>query len=809
MQISKYTKSLAALMAIGVMVPSASATNTEGMRKLATTSDKVVTMPGTQDEFISPTRMAKAPTRAEQQAETLLFEDFSKFTAGSEDNPDPTMLPESYLTDNNPLLPEQYTHKPGWWGMGIYQAGGTCFLGYPEYGGIITTPGMNMNGVIRITFKGKAAPANGEKGADVILCFVSGDPYNPTKIVEKYEYVALTSEWAEYTYDFNVDYTGDDACLQINGITYDAGKYIDDLKIERIGTFLSTPRATEATEYTGDSFVANWQAQLATDDYLLTAYTRRVPEGDDITAETDFSDGKMPEYISGENVKVTPIIGSESDNAIELGQNSVLIIDGQGGLLHDMVYKFWMQLDTPEEHEQAIYVDGWNGTSWQSITISNVHNRSDKPEQIVDLGKLEDQYPAYFRFRDLYTKVRITGPEDAGYRFYFDDLKMTSSQPIETIYACNETPVKGTSYKVTGMDPNADYEYYVQAVLDDEKSDISNVVKVYQLLKPTTTEATDVDPRGGFTANWNALPKAEEYQTMCYRITDVTADNEAYPLLTETFKGATKDGATLDTPYLVGNDYASESLDDVADNVGWSGIGLAYAGNMVGCGQDMGMSQLESPTFDASHNNGVFNVSFNCYGTPGEMMVVQNAEISYQYVSLKEGVTNYNLTFEDGADNTCLVFYVMNGTPFLIGDVKVTQSMKAGEQIRTCLATSPWIAETSYFFSNAVADGEDKIGYTVQARYKRDLTWYYSPLSDVQIVEDKSGVDDIQIDNACSISLNGRMLTVEADAAENVAVYTINGTTLAAHSGNISMTLPDKGVYIVRVGDKVQKIFVK
>lgn len=276
MQISTYTKSLAALMAIGVMVPSASATNTEGMRKLATTSDKVVTMPGTQDEFISPTRMAKAPTRAEQQAETLLFEDFSKFTAGSEDNPDPTMLPESYLTDNNPLLPEQYTHKPGWWGMGIYQAGGTCFLGYPEYGGIITTPGMNMNGVIRITFKGKAAPANGEKGAHVILCFVSGDPYNPTKIVEKYQYVALTSEWAEYTYDFNVDYTGDDACLQINGITYDAGKYIDDLKIERIGTFLSTPRATEATEYTGDSFVANWQAQLATDDYLLTAYTRRV-----------------------------------------------------------------------------------------------------------------------------------------------------------------------------------------------------------------------------------------------------------------------------------------------------------------------------------------------------------------------------------------------------------------------------------------------------------------------------------------------------------------------------------------------------
>ena len=318
----------------------------------------------------------------------------------------------------------------------------------------------------------------------------------------------------------------------------------------------------------------------------------------------------------------------------------------------------------------------------------------------------------------------------------------------------------------------------------------------HRRIESATTKSTGTYHKANEgTITWSTDQLSNTTGTYTFdNITDVTADNEAYPLLTETFKGATKDGATLDTPYLVGNDYASESLDDVADNVGWSGIGLAYAGNMVGCGQDMGMSQLESPTFDASHNNGVFNVSFNCYGTPGEMMVVQNAEISYQYVSLKEGVTNYNLTFEDGADNTCLVFYVMNGTPFLIGDVKVTQSMKAGEQIRTCLATSPWIAETSYFFSNAVADGEDKIGYTVQARYKRDLTWYYSPLSDVQIVEDKSGVDDIQIDNACSISLNGRMLTVEADAAENVAVYTINGTTLAAHSGNISMTLPDKGV---------------
>lgn len=746
----------------------------------------------------------------ESEGELLLFEDFSGFTAGSVEEPDETMLPESYFTDNDPMIPAEYTQTPGWWGMGIYQAGGTCFLGYPKYGGVLTTPPLNLNGKIRVSFRAKASEDAGVDGTGVILCFLNADPYNPVKICETYKYVDIGNEWADYSYTFDIDYTGDDACLQIDGVTYDNGKFIDDIRIERIGTFLSTPKATEATEYTGDSFVANWLPQIATDEYLLTAFTSFIPEGEDITDKQNFDDAdSLPEGFSGNNLKVASIDGMDGDKAIELGQGSELIIDSPGGVFRDFRYRFWMQLAEPTDQkiESPVYIDGWDGTSWQSISISTVGNRTAKPDNLVDLGNLEDKYPAFFRFHNLYSKVRIIVTEEPGYRFYFDDLEMVSSQPIEITYACNETPVKGTSHLVDGLDPDADYIYYVTAVNGEEKSAKSNTVKVYQLVKPLTTEATDIDPRGGFTANWNSVPKAEEYQAICYRVTDVAEDNEAYPLLHETFGKAIKEGYTRDEPYLVGNDYESASLDDLADNIGWSGIGLAYAENLVGCGKDMGLNQLESPVFDASHDGGRFTVSFKCHGNYGEMLVVQNSEISYQYVTLKEGTQEYSVTFEDGAENSSLIFYVMNGTPFLIGDLKVTQSLKAGEQIRTCLETGPWNTDTSHYFSNVVVNDEEKIGYTVQARYNRDHTWYYSPLSDVEYVSAPSGVGSMADTSEAEISVNGRELIVTADESVQTVVFSIDGKTVASCKGSGVIRLA-KGVYIVKTGDTTREIVI-
>lgn len=59
--------------------------------------------------------------------ETILNEDFSLFTAGSEDAPDFTPIVSDYVLDEN------LTHEPGYTGGDIYQAGGVCLLGKEDY----------------------------------------------------------------------------------------------------------------------------------------------------------------------------------------------------------------------------------------------------------------------------------------------------------------------------------------------------------------------------------------------------------------------------------------------------------------------------------------------------------------------------------------------------------------------------------------------------------------------------------------------------------------------------------------------------
>lgn len=65
----------------------------------------------------------KATQKAEETGgwETLINEDFSLMTAGTEDVPDGTMMPGETFG----LLPDELFHTPDWYGIGVYQAGAT------------------------------------------------------------------------------------------------------------------------------------------------------------------------------------------------------------------------------------------------------------------------------------------------------------------------------------------------------------------------------------------------------------------------------------------------------------------------------------------------------------------------------------------------------------------------------------------------------------------------------------------------------------------------------------------------------------
>ena len=111
------------------------------------------------------TRIAKTVgARVDQvrAAVTLLDEDFSKFTEGTEAEPD-----DVNIADNQTgVIPAEYTNVPGWSGAAIYQAGQTCAIRLGLFldgsssqpvslPGVLYTPVGNYAGNGTLTFRAK------------------------------------------------------------------------------------------------------------------------------------------------------------------------------------------------------------------------------------------------------------------------------------------------------------------------------------------------------------------------------------------------------------------------------------------------------------------------------------------------------------------------------------------------------------------------------------------------------------------------------------------------------------------------------
>ena len=58
---------------------------------------------------------------------TILTEDFSKFTAGNDVEPD-----YMRLDDDEGIISDEYFSTPGWKGSEVYQAGGCAYIGFSE-----------------------------------------------------------------------------------------------------------------------------------------------------------------------------------------------------------------------------------------------------------------------------------------------------------------------------------------------------------------------------------------------------------------------------------------------------------------------------------------------------------------------------------------------------------------------------------------------------------------------------------------------------------------------------------------------------
>lgn len=199
----------------------------------------------------------------------LVSEDFAKFTAGSEDDPDGTELSDW----NDGTIDAKYTQQPGWRGGFVYQAGGCAYLDVDteEGTGWLITPTLNLSnygGSFTIRFRARVASSKSSTTDEIYVQNCLLGEYSNS--VTSSQTIEGTTKWKEYTLTFTDGNLKDD--IQITAKSYPI--FIDDITITQIDNGKpGAPLAQAATNVSDTQFTANWQAVEGAEGYLLSVYT--------------------------------------------------------------------------------------------------------------------------------------------------------------------------------------------------------------------------------------------------------------------------------------------------------------------------------------------------------------------------------------------------------------------------------------------------------------------------------------------------------------------------------------------------------
>lgn len=282
-----FTLFLAAITAMPLTV-SARESNTN-LRSHAFTGMRGIVRPGHQ-----PLSFVNAGVKAPQKAvpddgriyDIVIEEDFSLFTAGTTDSPDKTYLEEGA----NEVIPSKYTHTPGWKGRGVMSAGGAVCLGFvtdpytqATMTGQIELPELDLHkdaGRAYLSFKARPLPPDVDMLT--IRWVTPADDENPLGTTGEEQTVYIQpNQWQ--TVQVDLTKCPSNACVQIFSEYHEL--LLDDIKIEQHRPEVDAPKALKWTEFTGDSFIANWTEVEGADHYILNCFYIRREATEEMPAD--------------------------------------------------------------------------------------------------------------------------------------------------------------------------------------------------------------------------------------------------------------------------------------------------------------------------------------------------------------------------------------------------------------------------------------------------------------------------------------------------------------------------------------------
>lgn len=796
---------------------------------------------------------AKAPAHEEaddnKNVTVLIDEDFSGFTAGTEDQPDATELVDDMGNFTDPSQLKAYSSKLSdkpWGGEGLYSAGGCIAI---KDAWFLNTPAGDMSGNVTMTFRARIANGADVDGKDALdVIFLS------RKALVDYgrKKYSLTDQWQTFTF------TADNGEFSYTGFQFmsniDNTILIDDVRVTSEKTSIAAPVAQDAENATETGFTAVWQPTTEASSYLLSVYSKTennedvsVAEGfEGIKADVDgVIDATAPGYPEGWTIGWADATKSHVGKGADSKQSLRMIAEGdyittpecKQGLSS---LQFWVKPEvSQDEVPYGSYVQLSFDTDYGLYPFASIDMTDLLDEETKQNGYTCNLDEALSKFDGVYSlKIEYFPAEGDNTTLLFDDFSYTYPAPPTLNYLLQDKEIKAepladdeefVKYPVSGLDPNLDYYYTVKAANSEFTSEPSKEVEVYTVSQPTALEATDVT-ENSYTANWTSNNKVDFYRVEQVQQNLITEDTNDYEILYEDFSKVTSEFKESDIAdgFIEQGEYTSgyRPIDDLTHIAGWKASSTqrveGWLGGMAASGQTGEIAgAIVTPTIDLSHNDGECNVTVRAWGQEDDWLAIQGVNpAAYAGIRFPEGgFVEATVTIPTCTAKESLTFYSNNYYPFLIDYIKITQNVKAGEKVSVTTAsahTADATAKSLVIDNPNFGDGHDIYYRVTGLRYyhgdKKDVV-ASTPSEYVLVKKPTTGISatDTNQNSAIKVAATHGGVVVFGTADTDVQVFSLSGQLAANKSvakGNNFIALPS-GVYLVKAAGKTVKVVVE
>lgn len=590
---------------------------------------------------------------------------------------------------------------------------------------------------------------------------------------------------------------------------------IDHIKVTAENTFLPAPHVIGVTDFQRDQFTVKWEPVRHAYNYYIDFYKKVYTSDEEEHFAEDFENYTEPQQ-------------GWSTTATELSQNEGMD-NSKGLIMHNGdtltmpvtqgTYKqaniFMRAVDPSVDRSDPwwsyyfqgnIFVDVMNSDgSWQTLNGS-VRAASAANGGILPLTDQANSANTYFAYR-----IRVAGFSNEGY-VVVDNIDIVANCAFEiqrvngpksadyggdyTFYDYTEYAAP-CEYTFTDLDPETEYYY---AIRSHYQQDFSEGIMHHALgiSAPVAKEATEIDSRGTFTANWEAVPKAMNYTVSLYGILEAKEDTPDMTVFEEDFSRIDESVTTAtsaDAPEVLGNSYEETALDELTTLPGWKGLNNTVAQGWLGCNSPgFYGATLTTPVFDCNNDDKLY-LSIKAHSMTDEELNLNVNGLIYSIPFDENGDIDGNFIMPISGENAKIRFSTQSYSPWMLGYLRISQDVKKGGIVKQMLQQAV-TEELSYVFTGLSIYDYELYGYTVTASYEHEQQWTTSAASNLMLVD---------LDNEESkpfvTAVTGLDSRQEQGNATGTECFTIDGRR--AGKGQ-------KGLIIIRQADgSVRKMMVR